>query len=257
MTMSVFALLLSLLPVPVLLAYFTRGDRRLLRCELFWISAGLGFIAAMPIGLLEMALMRLVGASGSLDAYAATHGFLFAALPEEVGKYLILMRFIVRHADFTRPPDAALFGLAISLGFATFENFGYVAAASDWTAVALLRDLTAVPMHAAAGFLMGFFAARALTDDGRRTLYGALALAAPLALHGTYDFAVITTSAALQHLHGHAALPAWIYAMLLCLALAAIGLCGWFVPRLPLEEARDLGFAVRVAARLAARTTGR
>jgi RsiW-degrading membrane proteinase PrsW (M82 family) len=230
--MSILAFLLSLLPVPPLFFYFARGERVLLKSELFWTAAGFGFLVAIPIGLIEIGLLKFLALGTSFDTYFAITAFGLVALPEELGKYLILIGFVLRHADFDRPRSAFLYGLGISLGFATFENLAYVAHATNWTTVGLTRAITAVPTHAIAGALMGGFAARALAGAQLAWRSYLLALVVPVGLHGFYDFAVLSATSGAQHLHGTPFFPLWVYMGLLCFTIFVIGAAAIAAPRL-------------------------
>lgn len=249
--MPFIAFLLSLLPLPPLLLYFSRGRRRVLATELFWTAAGFGFLAAMPIAVVEQVLAKLFADSTNLDSYAAMTAFLIAALPEELGKYTILVGFVLGHADFERPQNAFLFGLAVSLGFATIENISYVAMASQWTAVALIRAVSAVPLHATTGALMGAFAARALVYDDRAGLFYGLAFAVPAMLHGCYDFAVMTVAYGFHDEHGAPSFPLWVYVLFLIVTFTMTGIAAANASRLvPSEhQAMRLSRAARSTAR--------
>ena len=57
--------------------------------------------------------------------------------------------------------DAIVYGVVVSLGFATLENYSYVYEVSEQLGysareVAILRSFTAVPLHALCGVIMGF-----------------------------------------------------------------------------------------------------
>jgi RsiW-degrading membrane proteinase PrsW (M82 family) len=87
--------------------------------------------------------------------------FLSAAVPEEFFKWLIVVLYCARHKEFDEPMDGLVYGAVASLGFATFENVVYVWVSEVSTQaglqVALARGLTAVPMHASLGAIMGYF----------------------------------------------------------------------------------------------------
>ena len=87
--------------------------------------------------------------------------FLFlAGLTEESLKFLALSIFVRPKSEFNEPMDAVVYGTLISLGFATFENYEYVYVYFDNIPplqIAIVRALTAIPMHASCGIIMGFF----------------------------------------------------------------------------------------------------
>ncbi len=126
-----------------------------------------------------------------------THAFLAAlfaaAIPEEAVKFAGVYRFGRRELEEIGPGIAILLAVGISLGFAVLENKLYVLTGGlgAW----ILRALTAVPMHAIFGLVMGSFMAIAWRDH-RRTNYLALALAfvTPVLFHFAYDFLVMASA---------------------------------------------------------------
>jgi RsiW-degrading membrane proteinase PrsW (M82 family) len=120
-------------------------------------------------------------------AHAFAAALVTAAVPEELVKLAAIYRFGRRELDETGPGVAVLLAVGVSLGFAVFENKLYVF--EGGFAVWVLRAVTAVPMHAIFGLVMGSFMAIAWRD-ARRTDYGALccALIVPIMFHFAYDF---------------------------------------------------------------------
>ena len=58
--------------------------------------------------------------------------------------------------------DGIVYGVTVSLGFATLENFYYVYLLADYfettsMSLAILRSFSAVPAHAVFGVFMGYF----------------------------------------------------------------------------------------------------
>ena len=56
--------------------------------------------------------------------------------------------------------DGIVYGVLISLGFATFENYEYVYVYFpdiDSYYIAIIRALSAIPMHAMCGIIMGYY----------------------------------------------------------------------------------------------------
>ena len=113
------------------------------------------------------------------------------AVSEEGFKYLLLRRATWRHGAFNCQFDGVVYAVFVSLGFALWENIGYVAIYGFSTA--LVRAVTAVPGHACFGVFMGAWYGQAKRYDlrgdeaaSRRSRHKALWL--PMLLHGTYDF---------------------------------------------------------------------
>ena len=87
--------------------------------------------------------------------------------------------------------DGVVYAVFVSLGFALWENIGYVIRSG--LATALIRALTAVPGHACFGVFMGVFYGAAKRFDYyhkqekcKRCLR--LSLLFPIFMHGIYDF---------------------------------------------------------------------
>ena len=123
--------------------------------------------------------------------------FVVVGLSEEGFKYLLLKRHTWRSADFNCQFDGVVYATAVSLGFALWENIGYVAMYGMGTA--LVRAVTAVPGHACFGVFMGAFYGMAK----RYSNYGCeaqskrcrhLAVLLPTVLHGFYDFIATSES---------------------------------------------------------------
>lgn len=86
--------------------------------------------------------------------------------------------------------DGLVYGVAASLGFAAIENWTYVYEAGLETA--LWRAVSAVPFHAMAGAIMGYYFGLAHFISSKRRLYYARALLVPILLHGAYDYPLVT-----------------------------------------------------------------
>jgi RsiW-degrading membrane proteinase PrsW (M82 family) len=151
-----------------------------------------GMAAALIAGVVEIAVQPSADGMRPLPYRAGVSAFAVAGLIEELAKLLVVL-FLVRQADplarasFQRADVVGLSAIA-GAGFAMLENLFYLVANNDWSTVAMVRAVLAVPMHAACGVVMGAFVAATL---GRRAaavplLAGAWLLAA--ALHGLYDF---------------------------------------------------------------------
>lgn len=123
--------------------------------------------------------------------------FAVVACSEEGAKYALLRLRTWRSPHFNCQFDGVVYAVFVSLGFALWENIGYVV--ENGFATALVRAVTAVPGHACFGVFMGVFFGAAKRFDGMdRPLlskrYRRLALLFPVLMHGAYDF-IATVSA--------------------------------------------------------------
>ena len=143
--------------------------------------------------------------TGILDAlwpedsllYRVLMYFVVVGFSEEGFKYLLLKRHTWYTPAFNCQFDGVVYATAVSLGFALWENIGYVAMYGMGTA--LVRAVTAVPGHACFGVFMGAFYGMAK----RYSNYGYevqskrcrhLAVLLPTVLHGIYDFIATSES---------------------------------------------------------------
>ena len=117
------------------------------------------------------------------------------AFAEEGAKYVLLKRDTWGLGEFNCRFDGVVYATFVSLGFALWENIGYVMMHGLGTA--LVRAVTAVPGHACFGVFMGCWYAQAYElyrqgNDDASKLYRALSVVLPALLHGAYDFLAVT-----------------------------------------------------------------
>jgi RsiW-degrading membrane proteinase PrsW (M82 family) len=154
----------------------------------------LGALATGPIVPVAFALEGLGAAAMGMWPQALVGGFLGAAIPEELFKFLVLRLWVWNQKDFDEPMDGIVYGAAASLGFAALENVLYVS--TGGFGVATLRAVTAVPGHALTGVVMGYYAGRAkFAPPHQRTGLLVQGVGAAMLLHGLYDTFLLTGSA--------------------------------------------------------------
>ena len=189
-------------PAALLIVYFYAGAAwRHLR-ELIVVAFGLGFSVAIPIAGIASLYAPEIATIESVRLHAAAVAFLEAAIPEELGKLLVVTCILLRHEDLRRPVDAIILTVLVGLGFATIENLYYVFSSENWTETAMLRAITAVPMHATVGIIMGYLGARFILADRNRLPLLAAMFIFPTILHGMYDYPVFAIQNLLtQHDH--------------------------------------------------------
>ena len=124
-------------------------------------------------------------------AYQLLLYFGVVAFSEEGFKYLLLKKQTWHSPHFNCQFDGVVYAVFVSLGFAIWENIGYVLRYGLATAMA--RALTAIPGHACFGVFMGVWYGVArrqemwgYPEDARRSRVMAVVL--PALLHGLYDF---------------------------------------------------------------------
>ncbi len=153
----------------------------------------LGMVSTALAGAAEQLGQRILTWFLTQDSvvYNALFFFLIVGPAEEGFKYAVLRWRTWRHPSFDCQYDGVVYAGFVSLGFALWENIGYVLMYGINTALA--RALTAVPGHACFGVFMGVWYGAAKRHD----LYGAqdrsrrarrLCVIVPALLHGCYDF---------------------------------------------------------------------
>ena len=118
-----------------------------------------------------------------------------AATLEESLKFLVLYYYAYKLKNFDEPMDAIVFATTISLGFAAVENIEYVAMADNQQAafdIAFARAFSAIPLHALCGVIMGLFFGLTVFSKNNNNSNLFLALAVPIAIHGSYNFVIST-----------------------------------------------------------------
>jgi protease PrsW len=118
------------------------------------------------------------------------NAFLSSSLLEEFFKWFILFYAVYQHVEFDEPFDGIVYGVAVSLGFATVENIFYLLA--NGIEHAVTRALLPVSSHALFGVIMGFYIGKAKFTEGMKVKWVILSLLLPFLLHGSYDFILIS-----------------------------------------------------------------
>lgn len=186
-------LALALLPAIVLLVVIYFSDKKEkepkgLLAGLFF--AGMGtIISAIIIELVgELILEIAIPYDSVIKAFILA--MIIVAPAEELGKYLVLRLITWKNKNFDYLFDGIVYSVFVSLGFALFENVGYVV--SNGFATAILRMFTAVPGHTCFAVFMGFFYSKSKYaaisgNKAKSRTYNALAMIVPIVVHGLYD----------------------------------------------------------------------
>lgn len=119
--------------------------------------------------------------------------FILIAIVEEFSKFIMVFLFGYRDRNFNQPYDIIVYTVFVSLGFACFENILYVM--QNGFDNALLRAITAVPMHACYGIFMGYYLALAKISKkhGIKPIYRRniiLSIMIPVLFHTLYDYLI-------------------------------------------------------------------
>ena len=194
--MSTF--LFTIIPPILILLFFVLTDRfkepKITIITVFF----LGFLICLPAGILNQ-LSHDFFFNGSDYSENLTGSFLGPAWAEELLKFSILYLIILKRDEFNEPMDGLVYGVVVSLGFATYENYTYV---YEWASivakeenydflkfsyhVAKARSYSAIPMHGLNGAVMGYYFGLYAFSGNKK--YLVLSLILPYLFHGFYNF---------------------------------------------------------------------
>ena len=176
-------LILAILP-PLLIAYYVyqkdkydkEPKRLIIKSFLF------GCLAILPAIFLETIYDQ------SLFPNLFLYVFFGIALIEEGVKYFFLKNYMYKKEEFNEPMDGIVYGVMISLGFATVENIAYVFGnEGQELRIAVMRMFTAIPLHAVCGVILGYFVGLAkFSDDKQPLLFKGIFLA--VLIHALYNY---------------------------------------------------------------------
>ncbi len=184
----------AVIPALVLLIKVYRSDRLEKEDPAFILSLIVsGVFSTIPATVLEelgTSVLSLIFSERTL-LYDILLYYIVVALSEEASKFVLLRHKTLYSPEFNCQYDALVFAVAVSLGFALWENIIYVLRYGFATAVT--RALTAVPGHCSFGVFMGIWYGKEKRHDIEgelvsRNISGFLSLFVPVILHGTYDF---------------------------------------------------------------------
>lgn len=186
----IYILISALAPVIVLLYFVYRKDelqkepvKEILK------AVGLGVLSVFASFLISGPL----GALGFYTDYpdtlwdAVAISFFGAAIPEEIAKFVLFWLFVRKNKWFDEHMDGIVYAAAVSLGFAAFENIGYLMSSEYWVSTGIMRALFSVPGHMFFGILMGYYYSLVRFDPTASGMTKFWVLGAPIIAHGIYD----------------------------------------------------------------------
>ena len=193
-------LLITLVPPIIILLYFVLTDKFKEPKGTIMLIFFLGFLICLPAGILN-GLSHDFFYDGSKYSDNLTSSFLGPAWAEELLKFSILYLIVLKRNEFNEPMDGLVYGVVVSLGFATYENYTYVYEWAEQIAkdegydfaelsylVALGRSYSAIPMHGLNGAVMGYYFGMFAFSGNKKYLI--LSLILPYLFHGFYNFLV-------------------------------------------------------------------
>ena len=182
-------LLITILPSLLIVLFFVKSDRfpeptsQIIKIFMY------GILLCIPAFYINTALDEIYANTNISEALIRS--FLSAAPVEEVLKFTVLYSLVYKMKDFNEPIDGIVYGVSVSLGFATLENIYYVYVLSDYfgtpsQGLAILRSFSAIPAHGIFGATMGYFFMKYTFIKKENNL--ALCMIVPILLHGAYNY---------------------------------------------------------------------
>ncbi|MFH1423394.1 MAG: PrsW family intramembrane metalloprotease [Candidatus Nealsonbacteria bacterium] len=157
-----------------------------------------GMLATIPTALIELGFYETTAAFRLPPLlFIIFYAFLGIGFTEEILKYLVVKKMVLRNREFDEPVDTMLYMIIAALGFAALENllillpmiahFRFFEAAL----VSIFRFVGATFLHALCSGLLGYYLALSFfrTKDKIKLTIKGIFLAT--LLHGLYDFSIM------------------------------------------------------------------
>ena len=115
----------TLLPSILIFLYIYLSDRFRESKKLMFQVFLLGVLLIIPAGYLNQFIIKTFENNYPVNN-ALLIGFFAGGLVEEILKFSVLYYFVLKKNEFNEPMDGIVYGVLVSLGFATLENIEYV-----------------------------------------------------------------------------------------------------------------------------------
>lgn len=182
--MNIFLFALAIAPVIIILVYIYQKDK--FQKEPWWlllITFIGGIFSVNIVFFLDMLIPENISESHFLQSlYTAG---IKAGLLEELSKFIMLYLIIWKSRHFDEYIDGIVYAVFISMGFAAFENVGYISQYGG--GISFNRAILAIPAHFLFAVSMGYFFSLARLFPRKRKHYLLLTLFIPALLHFCYD----------------------------------------------------------------------
>lgn len=191
---------ISVLPSIILGIYIYNNDKIEKEPKSLLIKLFFGGIVAVILTLILTSILTRIfpilnyeNSTNLLTLFVAV--FIGIAFIEEVSKYIMLKIISWKSNDFRYIYDGIVYGVFVSLGFATIENILYVL--NGGISVGIIRAILSVPAHAFFGIMMGLYygmAKKASFSNNNKdeTKNKKLAILIPTILHGIFDYCLFS-----------------------------------------------------------------
>ena len=179
--------ILAVLP-PLLIAFYIYKQDKFDKepKELILKSFFFGCLSVIPIVILELIFNE------NIFSNYFVYMFCGVALVEEGMKYFFLKKYLFNKPEFDEPFDGIVYAVMVSLGFATIENLVYVFIyyPDQQISIAIQRMISAIPLHASCGVIMGYYVGLAKFSSSSRILLLKGVFFATM-LHAIYNYFIL------------------------------------------------------------------
>jgi RsiW-degrading membrane proteinase PrsW (M82 family) len=194
---TIILLIISVAPALFLVVYYYKKDKAKPEPKELIIKSFLwGCFLVIPAIILELLASSMfeLYSPGFVLLMIVINSFVIAGLIEEWLKRYAVLHTAYKSAFFDEVMDGILYTIVVSLGFAAVENIFYVL--EGGYSVALMRAITAIPLHATASGIMGYYIGKAKfapTPLEEVKLFRT-GLKKAVLIHGFYNFTVYSAS---------------------------------------------------------------
>ena len=199
----------GILPALVWLSYYLKKDLHPEPRQMILKIFLLGSLATLPVFFIQLGLFTLL-AKLKLPIFIVSilNWFFIIALTEEFFKYLVVRLKVLNSRHLDEPLDIMIYMIVSALGFATLENILYLFSPADSLSfnqvlnkaliISFFRFIGATFLHTLASATLGYFLIIEIYEIKKKGLFLFLGLVIATALHGLYNFSVITFKGTLQ-----------------------------------------------------------
>lgn len=204
-------LFLAIFPVFVALAYvystdfFNKEPKFMLGKALFF-----GALLSVPLIIIETPLILGSSLIPNPIFSAISVSFIGAAIPEEVGKFLVVYWLIWKSPHFDERYDGIVYAVFVSMGFAGVENILYIwgaAFANDPNGInpiflSVTRAIFSVPLHFFCAVILGYYMSIAKFDTVYKMRYIVTGLFWAILFHGVFNSLLFINQVAISEFTG-------------------------------------------------------
>src|SRR5438046_3955949 len=125
-----------------------------------WLAFALGAASISLLGIARAPFAAILAVPGNPWMTMGLRSVFGVAAPEEIVKVFVIIAVSWKRRAFADPMDTVVYGAAVGLGFAAYENLAYLVQHADiWRSLAALRSVLTVPFHGALGLVAGAYLA--------------------------------------------------------------------------------------------------